>query len=202
MISHPKYDALIEVLYLYQPEKLKTWHQEHPQEFAKEVQTVGETDAIAVAELAIIALSTTKTRIDICLTWLRRRLKSSMKLRLIGNLVSAVTSVGLISAVLMESRNAAIATAVINFISSVSLVISQYLESPLFAKNNNPQELFDQLIQSVSEAENLQFKLTVAIKMGATNAELLELSEKANNLVASVRKIEAIIGVPVAKTAS
>jgi hypothetical protein len=196
-----KVNALIDVLNLYRPDQLDELRRRHPDQIdlLAPGQMLGEVSvrATAAAELAVLSLKAIKDRIKVNLKWLRRRLKQAMRIRLMSNIVSAVTSAGLISSVLLQSKWAAITTALINLISSISLIISQYLESPFLGKQSNSQDLFDQLVQAAVDIEELEFKLTIGIKNQASEEELLELAQKANSVVASVRRVEVTIGISV-----
>ncbi|MEG4535229.1 hypothetical protein [Microcoleus sp. D2_18a_D3] len=193
-----KVNALVDALNRYQPEQLDKLRQQYPEqsELLALGQLMGEVnpDTILVAKLAIMTLRAIKTPGRNILNRLRRRLRRARKIRLMGNIVTAISSAGLISAVLVESKGAAIASALINLVSSVSLLISQHLESSSLGNQNGLQELFDQLVEAVVDIEDLESKLTVALKTQDNEDELLRLAQEANALVAQVRKVELIIG--------
>jgi len=193
-----KVNALVNALNRYQPEQLDKLRQKYPEqsELLALGQLMGEVnpDTILVAKLAIMTLKAIKTPARKILNRLRGRLRRARKIRLMGNIVTAISSAGLISAVLVESKGAALASALINLVSSVSLLISQHLESSSLGNQNGLQELFDQLVEAVVDIEDFESKLTVALKIQDNEDELLRLAQEANALVAQVRKVELIIG--------
>ena len=191
-------DALVNALNRYQPEQLDKLRQQYPEqsELLALGQLMGEVnpDTILVAKLAIMTLKAIKTPARSILNLLRRRLKQARKIRLMGNIVSAISSAGLISAVLVDSKGAALASALINLGSSVSQLISQHLESSSFGNQKGIQELFDQLVETVVDIEELESKLAVALKIQDNQEELLRLAQESNALVAQVRKVELTTG--------
>ena len=191
-------DALVNALNRYQPEQLDKLRQQYPEqsELLALGQLMGEVtpDTILVAKLAIMTLKAIKTPARSILNLLRRRLKQARKIRLMGNIVSAISSAGLISAVLVDSKGAALASALINLVSSVSQLISQHLESSSFGNQKGIQELFDQLVETVVDIEELESKLAVALKIQDNPEELLRLAQESNALVAQVRKVELTTG--------
>ena len=191
-------DALVNALNRYQPEQLDKLRQQYPEqsELLALGQLMGEVtpDTILVAKLAIMTLKAIKTPARSILNLLRRRLKQARKIRLMGNIVSAIRSAGLISAVLVDSKGAALASALINLVSSVSQLISQHLESSSFGNQKGIQELFDQLVETVVDIEELESKLAVALKIQDNPEELLRLAQESNALVAQVRKVELTTG--------
>jgi hypothetical protein len=191
-------DALVNALNRYQPEQLDKLRQQYPEqsELLALGQLMGEVnpDTILVAKLAIMTLKAIKPPARSILNLLRRRLKQARKIRLIGNIVSAISSAGLISAVLVDSKGAALASALINLVSSVSQLISQHLESSSFGNQKGIQELFDQLVETVVDIEELESKLAVALKIQDNQEELLRLAQESNALVAQVRKVELTTG--------
>jgi hypothetical protein len=193
-----KVNALVDALNRYQPDQLDKLRQQYPEqsELLAQGQLMGEVnpEPILVAKLAIMTLKAIKTPARNILNRLRKRLKRARKIRLIGNIVTAISSAGLISAVLVDSKGAAIASALINLVSSISLLISQHLESSSFGNQNGLHELFDQLVETVVDMEDLESKLTVALKIQDDEDELLRLAQESNALVAQVRKVQLIIG--------
>jgi hypothetical protein len=193
-----KVNALVDALNRYQPEQLDKLRQQYPEqsELLALGQLMGEVnpDTILVAKLAIMTLKAIKTPARSILNLLRRRLKQARKIRLMGNIVTAISSAGLISAVLVDSKGAALASALINLASSVSQLISQHLESSSFGNQKGIQELFDQLVETVVDIEELESKLAVALKIQDNPEELLRLAQESNALVAQVRKVELTTG--------
>jgi hypothetical protein len=193
-----KLNALVEILSRNNPAQLEKLRQRYPEQ--EELLTPGqmlgelEFDDLAVAELAISALDILKVRIEANLNRLRRQLSRAKDIRLVSNIINTFSSAGIISAILGNNPTFAIITAFVTFISSVSLLISQHLESSFLGNENSPQKLFDNLVQVIPNAADLEFKLKVAMKTGVENEKLIDLAQQANALVASVRKIEAIIG--------
>jgi hypothetical protein len=191
-------DALVNALNRYQPEQLDKLRQQYPEqsELLALGQLMGEVnpDTILVAKLAIMTLKAIKPPARSILNLLRRRLKQARKIRLMGNIVTAISSAGLISAVLVDSKGAALASALINLVSSVSQLISQHLESSSFGNQKGIQELFDQLVETVVDIEELESKLAVALKIQDNPEELLRLAQESNALVAQVRKVELTTG--------
>jgi hypothetical protein len=191
-------DALVNALNRYQPEQLDKLRQQYPEqsELLALGQLMGEVnpDTILVAKLAIMTLKAIKPPARSILNLLRRRLKQARKIRLMGNIVTAISSAGLISAVLVDSKGAALASALINLVSSVSQLISQHLESSSFGNQKGLQELFEQLVETVVDIEELESKLAVALKIQDNPEELLRLAQESNALVAQVRKVELTTG--------
>ena len=193
-----KTNALVDTVSLYRPGQLDTLRIKYPDqhELLARGQVLGKakSNSAAMVELAIYALEIARERIDFNLLYLRKRLRFAKKLRLITNVVSALSSAGLLGAVLGDKSSFIIVTALINFFSTVGLLIAQYLESPLFSEDSSPQKLFDQLVHIIPKVTDVEFKLKVSIESKATNAETESLVQQANALVASVRSIEAFIG--------
>ena len=193
-------NALVNTLNLYRPDQLDALRQRYPDhsELLTPGKWLGESNntgntGVVVAELAIYTLQAITEDANNGLRSLHRRLRRAAKIRLMSKIVSALTSAGLISAVLVESKGVAIATASINCVSSVSLLISEYLESSFSGRQNRRQDL-NQLIKAVVDIEMLEFKLTIGIQTKANDEKLLKLAQEANAVVALVRGILSSIG--------
>jgi hypothetical protein len=147
-------------------------------------------------EVAIKGLSIALDRIQPNIDALRARLTRAKQLRLWGNLATAVTGVGLFTALLAEQQGILpMVAAVINFIGAACALFANHLETPAHTKKGSLAEEFKALVEFNVEAEELSRRLKVDLRTGGQNKDEAQAHiQRANVLVAELRRIELLLG--------
>lgn len=101
--------------------------------------------------------------------------------------MTAISGAGVISAVVLQSYAAAVVTAIIGFLSSCLMLISQYLQAPLGKKLS---ESLDDLVKLGSQIVRLRGQLA----REDSESQVLDVEQKAVEVTASITEVEAVIG--------
>src|SRR5690606_5016108 len=116
-------NSLVDLLFQYRPENIEKLKEKYTlsktqENILKPGRMLGdktEADVYLYLDVAEEGLTLAKNRIHPNMQQLKSRLGKAKKLRLFGEIVAAISSVGLISALLVNESNVAIITAFINF---------------------------------------------------------------------------------------
>ncbi|MHA4740594.1 hypothetical protein [Dyadobacter sp. MSC1_007] len=191
-------NSLVTLLSQYDPSALSTIKKSHissayetsRREGIEKILTPGLTlgesdvgDSKLYLEVAIKGLTVARTRIGPNILRLRERLGKAKKIRLIGQIVAAVTSVGLISALFAKKTgNLTIATAIINFAGILCTLIANGLETPSHGGSGNLIQLFEVLAKTDVESELLLQELEVMSEINSSKEVIRAKVAQANAL--------------------
>lgn len=200
----PRINALVGLLGSYDPatlEALRTSYSAY-ELYLKPGNLLGnklgaKDDAVDIArvysDVALKGLETARERVQPNLQRLRRRLGRAKTIRFSGQLVAAVTSAGLLTAILAGWEREAIAPAVLNFSAIVCALGAGYLETPLHGGSGNLIEMFEKLVTMDVRALQLSEELYVLQQTGAGADRVLEKVAEANELATKLRVIEQML---------
>lgn len=197
-----KINSLVDIISYYQPEtlmdlKVKYGYNETNKQLLTPGLTLGEntlTDAQLYLEVAEKALESSKRRVQPNIVMLRKRLRNAKRLRTIGQIVAAVTSVGLITALFSDWPDVTkITAAIINFVAVVCTVLADNLESPLHGGSGNLIELYETLVRVDIESDQLLMEFEIYKKASVSQEIIMKKVSTANSLVAKLLESEKFI---------
>ena len=177
-------------------------HQEAPRQRLRELFHFDSTTDIEKDHSALLitlaheALEAAKARLGDNSETLKRRMRRAANVRLGGNLVAALSGVGLIGALVAEAQLAAIATATVSLTSTTVSLVSQHLDAPVYGKGSGTRELFGQLVIMTRNIVELEQMLAIRDRTGYSPLVPEELARRANALVAELRSLEVMIKGP------
>src|SRR5690554_3342228 len=131
-----KINSLVDVIDFYQPNILlnlqdKYGYNEKNRKILKPGSTLGTKliDSNLYLEVAEKGLRVAKERVQPNIKQLRSRLRNAKRIRVIGQIIAAITSVGLITASLTQWPEATkISTAIINFMAVICTIVANNME--------------------------------------------------------------------------
>jgi hypothetical protein len=149
---------------------------------------------LAYIELARETLATAEEQIEIDTAILRKRLRIAARVRLIGALVATLSAAGLIGALIADARTLAFSGAAVSFVSSVSTLVAQHVEAPIFGDGSGPQALFTELVGLKQQLRMHRQEAELAARGALSSEAALALVRQANKLVAELDGIEMKLG--------
>ena len=193
-------NALVDLLSRHDEETLKQLRRRFPEHLdILNVGTVmGERDSkdlqAVYIDVALDGLRAAKRRVEPNLKRLRERLQSAKRVRLIGQVVGAVTSVGLIAAILGDWKTpVAITTAAINFAAVLCTMVAGHLEAPLHGGKGSLIDSFETLAGTAVEAEDVIQNLLVLRRAPAEETRTMEQITRANAIAGKLRFAERML---------
>lgn len=188
------------ILEEYNPQSLRTFLDKYPlkrdvlggKELLGDVLPAAEPSYQAEMELVVASLAEVQQRIHPNFERLKNRYRKMKNLKSFVALISAFTSAGLLAAFVGNAGTLVILiTAILNFVSSLFLVVAGNLDAPSIDGKRNLAEVFEKLNAIYSESEKVQYKLQKLLKAGGTRgADVLQLIEQAETLAFDLRRIE------------
>lgn len=182
--------ALIDFMSRHRPDEVEILRQQYQQKLLQPAQPplAAEREKIAYKRSVVTkSLDNFDERREVALSWLRRRIDRANIIQLVGNIVTAISGAGVISAVVLQSYAAAVVTAIIGFLSSCLMLISQHLQAPLGKKLS---ESLDDLVKLGSQIVRLRGQLA----REDSESQVLDVEQKAVEVTASITEVEAVIG--------
>jgi len=200
----PRINALVDLLNTYQQPRLEELRQKYPgqHDLLNPGIALGETHSKALhqvyVEVALEGLRTAKSRVEPNIRRLLQRLQSAKRLRLVGQVVAAVTSVGVIGAILGKwDSTVAVTTAVVNFGAVLCALVAGHLETPLHGGKGSLIDSFETLASTTAEAEEVIQELVLLGRGGADESRVMEQVRRANAIAGKLRIAERMLwGVP------
>jgi hypothetical protein len=195
-----KVNAIVELLARHEGSVLDRLRSKYPE--YRDVLTVGTTlgadqsagAAALYVDLAIDGLQAAKRRLDPNLRRLRERLQRAKRVRLMGQVIGALTSAGLIAAILGGwEKSLAVTTAVVNFAAVLCTVFAGYLETPLHGGSGNLIESFETLVEAAVEAEEVIQSLQIIRREARDDPDLSTQIARANAIAAKLRLGERML---------
>jgi hypothetical protein len=183
----PQTTSLIELLAARAPEKLEQLRQDYPTHGdllspGRKMgdATVPEGDGIYCA-LARTGLVIAEREASEILSDLSRKARRAKRIRLIGSVVAAISSAGVISSAIFGSTATTVASATVSFFATAISSIASYLESPLVGSGGFA-ELLEESLRLLTDVEKAKIVL---------QGELMQESGSCLGVVTSVNDISA-----------
>lgn len=192
----PKINALVGLLNTYHPATLEELKRKHPAYAAQlepgiRLGAVEISDAHVYVEVALHGLQTARERVEPNMRRLRHRLSRAKRLRLIGQIVAAMTSIGLLTALLAGwDQGVTVATAVVNFAAVVASLVAGHLEAPLYGGTGTLIDLFETLVTTNAEADQLIQDLLILQRTRPDEPRMMEQVMQANAVANKLRLAE------------
>jgi hypothetical protein len=197
-----KVSALVSLLQRHDPEALTHLRAEYPDDadvvlkpgikFGTETETPA---AQLYVDTAIASLEAGVQRIQPNIREVRRRLKRAKTFRLAGVLVSTVSSVGLLAAILSKGdRLFTIVTALVNLLGAMCTILAAHYETADHAPKMDLVTMFDQLVDHRVTAERLLNGLRVARRVNDYSSDSMRMVQDANEVSAKLLKAEEVLG--------
>jgi hypothetical protein len=150
-----------------------------------------EIDALRTfAEAGITAVESKLPRIIQALIYGIKRARIT---KLVGAIMASVSSVGVISALTLNQRQVAMATAVVGLISSTASIIGEHLDRPLVGNHKGLGDLLASALGAEAKVADLRVSL-LAGSFGSPEGAVT-LAGKVNELAAQVHEIVVFGGV-------
>ena len=150
-----------------------------------------------LAQLARLGLSAAHGRVERLLAVLPRRARRAKRLKLLGGVVSAASSAGVVSALALAQPVAALASACLSLVTSTTALVGEHIESPLFGARKSIGELMSEALAIEQEARDAEIALLEIPASPDGAAAAAKLARKANEIAARLRVLEIIEGVRV-----
>jgi hypothetical protein len=196
----PKINALIDLLSIHNRPALEELRRRYPHDSNMLSTGIVMGDAVGPQERQIYldvtleALQIAKQRVEPNIGKLRQRLEGAKRLRLAGQTVAAITSVGLISATLAQwDSSIATVTAVINFGAVLCALLASHLESPLHGGAGSLIDTFETLASTTADAEQAIQEIVILTRAGGTESRVLEQVSRANAIANKLRIAERML---------
>jgi hypothetical protein len=154
---------------------------------------LGSTTGLAEAYigLAKAGLTAGEQQIDVILDALSSKMRWVKKLKLTSSLITALSSIGLGSAVLARKEVWELCLAVVNFFAAATTIYGHYLEEPFSAKGIGLVDLLERALKV--EGDIRQTKLAL-LKADGDEPLQIKLVKDTNDISAEIRYISVFGG--------
>jgi hypothetical protein len=156
----------------------------------KVLGTPSEADMTAFKQLAVEVLRVSRDQIATIGKHLDSRLRWARRVRLGSSLVGGLASAGLLGAVLLEKRLAALIAAAVTFTSSGLAVIADFIENGLGGQAAGLSAIRLRAASVVGRIATLEGEAKLASAVSTPSAEWIAIVQRANAVAAEVRQIE------------
>jgi hypothetical protein len=200
MMRSPKVNSIIELLDAKNPAAIQGLRARFPDELrmlSSGLLLGGDSDANArnafiYCDLARTGIETARNDIKSILTELPRREVWAKRLKLFAAIVSAITSAGIVSSVLLGQPKATIVGAVLNIIAAVVGLVATYVETPMFGSRSTA-ELIEECLKLDDEVRKAWVSLQEILRR--ENGDCFEIVAGVNDICAKLRRISLFGGV-------
>lgn len=190
-----KLNALVELLHSHDPGRLQEMKGQFPdqQNLFDPGLTMGDEDnkneaTLAHVSLAVEALSAVDKEVEPKLHELKSRLAKAQKMRVTSQIITSITSAGLLGAILSDtSKTVTIITACINFASAIITILAGYMEKPKHGGTENNQDILQSLIQAKVNAKRLITEFQTMLATETLSKEVISKLQEANVLASDLR---------------
>ena len=189
-----KINSLVGLINYRNPKFLKGLKEKFP-EYTKQL-TPGTVlgsgaDHKVLILLSIEGLEQVLNEVDPSIRKLHQRLSRAKNIKLGGQIVAALTSAGLVGAVLGDwEKMLILTTACINFVSVILAMIGTHLETPLYGGNESLVKVFENVIKYESEAKQLLQELKIMQESGEPDMnKVSEIAQKSNMIAGKINQI-------------
>jgi hypothetical protein len=114
------------------------------------------------------------------------RARYAKRIRLIGSIVAALMSAGVVTSAIFSTKEVTIITALLSFVVTVGGSAASYLETPLFGANGIA-ELTEECLRLEMEAQKAEFELQFQLSM--ENADCINAATTVNDICAKLRRL-------------
>jgi len=194
---HIKINSLVELISEHNKEKYLEIINKYPdEEILKMGNMLGDNSVNikAIGELTYNSLSVSNKSVKNTISKLKKKLDRARLIKLIGNIIGATSSAGLITAVLTNSTYIAVITASINFTASISILISNYIEKSIYGNKKDINDYLIYLMGCSLKSEELFLELNILLNTNTDEKKIISLVKKANQIVSEIKNAEVLIG--------
>jgi hypothetical protein len=192
-----KVNSVVDLLQICSPSSLERLRREHPQygEILQPGFKLGDEALpskdflIALAKEGVAAAELQVSRL---LSSIQTRLLRAKWLKLVSAVVSAVSSVGVVSAAIAEAKMVTIITSLLTLTSSLSGLVAQHLESPIIGKGGGIAGYLEETLGAESSVAELKTKLF--LMPSASSEQIISTLNEANRLCSLLRCIKILCG--------
>ena len=149
-----------------------------------------EASLAAFQDLAAETLRVSRDRMGEIARHLDRRLRWARRIRLGSSLVGGVASAGLLGAVLLEQRLAALISACITFAGSTFAIVADFIENGGTGNSGGLAALRLRAASAIGRIATLDGEIRLLALREAPAAERIAVIQQANALAADIRQIE------------
>lgn len=161
-----------------------------------------ETDCFALPQdvevlrsFADVGLTAAEQKLEQLVAALTKRMKRARSVKLAGAIVASVSSVGVISALALAQREAALVTALVGLVASVAALIGEHLDQPLVGSQKRLAELLGDALNAEAKARSLRFEFVSGTF--ESRGTVFAFAAKVNEVAAKAREIMVYGGVSV-----
>jgi hypothetical protein len=147
----------------------------------------------ALRALLETGIAAAESRLPKVIKALVLRMKRARMIKLVGAIAAAISSVGVISALVIDQRRVAIATAVVSLVASAASIVGEHLGQPLIGAQRGHGDMLTSALRAESDIVALKTSLLSADPGPPEN--LLSLVRQMNELAAQIREIVVFGGV-------
>ena len=174
---------------------LETLRKRHPgvaalQPGLKVLGAEGDANLAAFQELAAETLRVSRERMGEIGRHLDRRLRWARRIRLSSSLVGGVASAGLLGAVLLEQRLAALISASVTFAGSALAIVADFIENGGAGNTGGLAALRLRAAGAIGRIATLDGETRLLALRAAPASEQIAVIQQANALAADIRQIE------------
>ena len=144
------------------------------------------------AEIAIEGLKVATQAVKPILIDLKSRLAKTKKIRIIGQIIAAISSAGLIGAVLIGfEKSITIITALLNLSGIILTIMAESMQTPNYGGKKNLIGEFEKLASAQVKAEFVLLELKRYKSLRLSDDEIMTKVREANQLASDLREAEA-----------
>lgn len=190
-----KVNSLVDLLTRYEPQKLEDLRQTYPEqnEILSPGLTLGKrkSNSKVLVDLSEESIVVLKERVAENTRYLKKRINTARKVRLISSLLAAISTAGILTLLGWERY-----LAIVTLICTLASLASEHIESSsLYGEEKNPRLLLERLFSLRVDIENLQGRLRLTRIIGHREEDLIDTVQKTNDLAAKVIEIEERLGI-------
>ena len=191
-MSYPAVDAVVELVAQRAPGRLHDLRARYPgsESLLAPGKILGDKAGRELpglyCELARIGLEVAELDARAILLELPRKAQRAKCIRLVGSVVAAVTSAGVISSAMFGTREITITTAMLSFVATLASVFGDYVDSPLFG-SRNLGELIEDCLNLQVAAQNAKLTLEKELRLGTESCA--ETIVVVNGICAKLRRV-------------
>ncbi|MCP3391877.1 hypothetical protein NLM27_24085 [Bradyrhizobium sp. CCGB12] len=149
--------------------------------------------AEALRAFAEAGIAAAESRLSKVIKALVLQIKRARTIKLVSAIAAAISSVGVISALALDKRHVAIATAVVSLAASVASIIGEHLEQPLTGTQKALSDLLVSALRAESKVADIKISLLTDDLSPPEN--LLSLVRQMNEVAAQIREIVVFGGI-------
>jgi hypothetical protein len=157
------------------------------------VQSAEEEKTLARAylETAKVGLDAADALVARLLVSVPHRIHTARKLKLVGGVVSSISSAGVLSTLALAKGSATAIAAVFALAASLLAIVGEHLETPIVGTKRSAGQLITELLHVERDIKISKLEL-VRLQLNASVAEALAAAKNVNGLAAKLRYVEVV----------